>query len=166
MRGADGRFRWDPRSDVERFWSYTKKGPGGCVDWTGSGSRYGKFSTRDRKTKKQTHHLAHRWIYERCLGPVGDLLVMHSCDRPRCVSLQHLSPGTQKQNIADAIAKGRRLRLQGARHHKARLTAREVREIRRRASKGETHKSLAIEFGVTRPTITAAVAGRNWGHIK
>lgn len=32
---------------------------------------------------------------------------MHACDNPGCVKLQHLTIGTQRDNILDAQAKGR-----------------------------------------------------------
>jgi len=51
---------------------------------------------------------AHRYSYTLYKGeiPIG-LNIMHSCDNPRCCRPEHLSAGTQKQNIYDAIAKGR-----------------------------------------------------------
>jgi hypothetical protein len=159
FRRPDGKAALDPRSDVERFWSMTRKGPGGCVDWVGSGQRYGKFMTRLR-TGKQKAHLAHRWIYEKCVGRLGRKQALHSCDRPKCVALQHLSPGTQKQNIADASAKGRR--AVGERHPLTKLTEADVRLIRARAGEGESHYSIARAYGMSRSAISAIVARRTW----
>ena len=36
------------------------------------------------------------------------MVVMHTCDNPGCCNPNHLILGTQRQNIEDCIAKGRR----------------------------------------------------------
>jgi hypothetical protein len=94
-------------NDLLRFESKTRR-DGDCVMWTGSVDKdgYGKFATGPGGGQK--HHRPHRWIFERLRGPIPDgLVLMHTCDRPGCVNVDHLVVGTQKENIHDAIAKGR-----------------------------------------------------------
>jgi hypothetical protein len=51
---------------------------------------------------------AHRVAWELVNGPIPDgLIVCHHCDTPPCVKVSHLFLGTQKDNMADASAKGR-----------------------------------------------------------
>lgn len=51
---------------------------------------------------------AHRFSYELHLGPIpSGKIIMHKCDNPICVNPDHLIPGSQKENINDAQAKGR-----------------------------------------------------------
>ena len=46
------------------------------------------------------------WMLE--YGPVPKgLFVLHSCDVPACVRVSHLFLGTQKDNVRDAVKKGR-----------------------------------------------------------
>lgn len=41
-------------------------------------------------------------------GPLpDDIYALHSCDNPRCISLDHLFKGTAKDNTQDMMAKGR-----------------------------------------------------------
>lgn len=76
-----------------------------CWVWIGArtGSGYGAHKFRGVRA-----HLAHRESYIRFVGeiPKGKLL-MHSCDNPACVNPSHLTVGTYKDNIQDAIKKKR-----------------------------------------------------------
>lgn len=76
-----------------------------CVEWTGAknGDGYGSVRYRGRVMR------AHRVAWERAYGPIpAGLQVLHRCDNPPCVNLNHLWLGTNTDNIHDAIAKGRR----------------------------------------------------------
>ena len=78
-----------------------------CWEWIGgtSGGGYGKF----RVYHKQW--LAHRWSYEYFTGTIPEgLLVLHACDNPSCVNPDHLFVGTQADNQADMVAKGRQFK--------------------------------------------------------
>lgn len=76
----------------------------GCHIWRGSRNvgGYGRL-TRDGAILS-----AHRVAWELANGPIPDgKVVLHKCDNPLCVNPEHLSIGTQKENVLDAIAKGR-----------------------------------------------------------
>lgn len=50
----------------------------------------------------------HRWIWEQKYGPIpDDKKVLHKCDNPACINVDHLFLGTQKDNVQDAVNKGR-----------------------------------------------------------
>lgn len=80
----------------------------GCLLWTGSvvthrGVSYGNFKVDGRST------LVHRWVYQYTygvtLGP--GQVVRHTCDVSLCVHPDHLLVGTQADNVADCIERGR-----------------------------------------------------------
>lgn len=58
----------------------------------------------------------HRVVFEHEHGeiPTG-MVIMHTCDNPPCVKLDHLRLGTYSENIQDAYDKGRKMGRREAR---------------------------------------------------
>ena len=63
--------------------------------------------------------LAHRWAWSQVYGdiPLG-MVIAHYCDVRLCVEPLHLWLGTQRENLADMDAKGRRVNNQPGKGHK------------------------------------------------
>ncbi len=137
----------------------------GCVLWIGCKNidGYGKIDCRVRKRMVGAHRVA----YELAHGPIPDgLHVLHRCDNPPCVNVEHLFLGTQADNNADMDAKGRRVSSHGERHRSAKLTEDLVREIRRRYSAGGiSQPALAAEFGIDKAGICRLLNRKNWKHV-
>jgi len=78
----------------------------GCWIWNGRLDEYGYGRVDDLR---QVPVRVHRASYERAHGVTlsRDVYLMHSCDKPACINPEHLSPGTQKENIRDMWSKGR-----------------------------------------------------------
>lgn len=89
---------------VARFWARVKKTEGGCWIWTGGKFRRGYGALWDGS---KTWY-AHRLSYELHKGPIPPgAVIMHACDTRSCVNPEHLVAGTQRDNIRDAVTKGR-----------------------------------------------------------
>ncbi len=59
-------------------------------------------------TSHDTYSHAHRVVWEAYNAePLGDRIVMHSCDNPGCCNPAHLVAGTQTDNMRDCSTKGR-----------------------------------------------------------
>lgn len=105
---------------------------------------------------------AHRLSFRAFNGPIEEgQNVCHRCDNPPCWNPAHLFAGSLTQNNHDRDRKGRTQR--GERHHAARLTEEEVREIR---ASGLTGTALARHYGVSPFTIYKLLDGRSWKHVK
>jgi hypothetical protein len=96
-------------SPVERFFSNFKApDPSSCWFWqSGKNAKgYGMFSY-ESKTIRATH-FAYLWATGNL--PEKGKVLMHTCDNSSCVNPAHLVLGTQTQNVADMVAKGRQFK--------------------------------------------------------
>lgn len=145
---------------VSVYWTRVNKTES-CWLWTGAKTSAGYGDV----VFQRKHILAHRfsWALQNGEIPKG-LLALHRCDTPLCVRPDHLFLGTDADNCADAMAKGRANRVT-----RAKLTPDQVREIRAAYSyKGGVSNSyeLAAKYNVHHGTIVGVTSGRTWGHIK
>ena len=76
----------------------------GCHLWVGSVNHAGYGTTRRDGKFIRVHRAA--WEAERGSVPAG-LHVLHRCDVPSCVNVEHLFLGTHAENMADRDSKGR-----------------------------------------------------------
>lgn len=130
----------------------------GCYLWMGAYSGdYGKFAPSRALVED-----AHRWAWRLYRGPIPPgLCVLHRCDTPICVNVDHLYLGTHQVNMADRDAKGRQAR--GERQGNADLTEAVVREIF--AAHG-TLQEIADAYGVCQSTVFNIKRGKSWKHLK
>ena len=71
-----------------------------CKPYHGCKNQWGYGST--------SKGLAHRVAWEKAHGPIPKgMYVLHRCDNPPCINVEHLFLGTQAENMRDMAAKGR-----------------------------------------------------------
>jgi len=136
-----------------------------CIEFEGAiNNGYGRIYDPAKKRQVQ----AHRFYYEKFIGPIPDgLYVCHHCDNRRCVNPDHLFVGTAKDNTQDAVKKGRLVNnwpnYYGEQSGMAKLTRRDVDEIRQRyATEVTSYTRLAKEYGVHHTTIGNIIRGDCW----
>lgn len=156
----------DRRSWEERFEARVLKTES-CWLWTGPvhSFGYGVVASKDCGHKSIG---AHRASYLHFIGDIPDgMCVCHVCDNPRCVRPEHLFLGTNKANIADMVAKRRNTR--GESHPKAKLTERQVREIRSSYTPklvgGWTIPALAEKYGLSTSTVGGILRRKIWRDV-
>lgn len=148
----------------ERFWEKVDKsgGPDACWIWQGTRNwdNYGFIKRPDSRG----NILAHRLSFQIAFGDIPPgTEVTHSCDHPPCVNPQHLRAKTHKFNMEEAALRGR-LGMKGEKHHRAKLTDSQVREM---LKKLQTTPALVVaeEYGVSETTAWSIRERRTWKHI-
>lgn len=169
------------RPAVERFWSKVFKTLT-CWLWTAGRFQkpgqqpYGAFAVNHQNRP------AHRYAWELVGPPIPPGHgIYHICDVSLCVRNDdegwyevggkllprrgHLFMGTQADNMADMVQKGRS--LSGARSPRgiARLTVADVLEIRRLRNTGVSQVTLGSMFGVSPNHVSGIIHRRYWTHI-
>jgi hypothetical protein len=108
----------------------------------------------------------HRAAYRAFKGEPGPLHVLHSCDVRSCINPDHLFLGTNADNIADSMSKGRRKGVPRNRPHgltyasrpgahdiKLKVPRSEWPAIMVRLDAGESQKRVAADYSVNPTTI-------------
>jgi hypothetical protein len=102
---------------------------------------------------------AHRasWILACGQIPAG-IDVLHRCDNPSCVNVDHLFLGTPKENTRDMMAKGRHGWRNGTPWQKLNsVDGERIRDLRRA---GHTQQEIADWLDVSRPLISMVLSGK------
>src|SRR5215467_11529104 len=129
---------------------------GACLVWTGALDHKGYGRLIFNGQWWAIHRLVWTWNY----GPIPDgLFVLHSCDNPACARPDHLFLGTHQDNMDDMMKKGRSSDQRGARNANAKLTPKQVVEIR--SAKG-SQESIARRYGITQSMVSKIKLRRNW----
>lgn len=138
---------------IERFMDKVSPEPNsGCWLWTGgvASHGYGMFWIDGKvdTAPRQSYRLF-------CDDITEGLHIMHKCDVRLCVNPEHLSLGTNADNVQDKVRKGRAAK---------KLTPEQVLDIRSRFGT-ESIKSIARAFGVNKRLIQFIVRGQSWAHV-
>lgn len=135
----------------------------GCIEYRGKSSPNGYGSIYHGGRSFLAHRLS--FAFANGLDPAAELrreaVVMHSCDNRRCVNPRHLSRGTQADNMADAVRKGRM--PMGSGRHGAKLTDEVVRRLR---SGAMSEADACRECGTFYMVARKARLGYTWKHVR
>jgi len=136
----------------------------GCLIWTGGKMWKGYGRTKVDGRMKRVHRLA----WEQVNGPIpAGMDCLHNCpggDNRACIEIEHLWLGTNADNVADKIAKGRQSRKgpQGEAHPKAKVTNEQVLAIR---NDWRPLRAIAREYGMHSRNVSAIRNRETWTHI-
>lgn len=132
-----------------------------CILWQGpvNGDGYGLVTVDGHST------VVTRVILAGKLGRVlGEgMQALHRCDRPPCINPNHLFEGTNADNIADKIEKGRQYPIW---RPMAEITTADVEEIRERFALGQSKMGIARFFGISEKRVRNILNGKTLRYIR
>jgi len=150
------RFQDSPK----KFWGHARQTEDGCLLWQGAKTEdgYGYFRARNGGV-----HLCHRHAWELMNGSIPPgLCVLHRCDVPSCINIDHLFLGTPQDNMRDMVNKGRASVRPGESNPRAYLTYTLVKEMRILFDNGMSTTDVARHYGIPRSTASNVVYRYNW----
>lgn len=152
----------DPRPEIpaeKRFHEKYEISENGCWLWNSRDSRSRACSFWFRKVRMTAYRAS--YLMHKGEIPKG-MVVRHKCDDPACVNPEHLELGTQIDNCADKVLRGRCNAKAGSAHSNTSLTEKDVLDMR---ASSESRKALAIRYGLHYMTVTDIIKRRTWTHI-
>lgn len=138
-----------------------------CIQFSGSINEAGYGRTQFMGRQYLAHRLAFALNQMKHPDALKGVVIRHRCDNPSCINVDHLLPGTAADNMRDKVERGRQ--LVGEQIPQSKLTAAQVVAIRaayRPRSRHANQRALAKAYGVSQATISLAIAGIHWKHIK
>ena len=140
----------------------------GCIEWQGSKDRDGYGQINYEGVTKRAHRVVYCDYHNIVLEDIDNLVVMHTCDNPSCINPNHLTVGTQKDNVRDMLLKGRRYDSSGENNPRAIVDATTVNYIRKNYIKG--HKefggaALGRRFGLAKTSVFHIINGSSWSTV-
>lgn len=154
---------------IERVKKKLTRTAKGCLEYKGTKRRgYGAVRV-DRNRVVGVHRLL--WIDAH--GPIPEgLFVCHHCDNRMCANVDHLFLGTNEENTADKVQKGRQARgasiwknrksARGTKHGRAKLSEADVLAIR---DESTPYDECAAKYGVSPSLIRQIRKGEVWTHL-
>jgi hypothetical protein len=154
-KNHNGLFR---RMSVEQRFLFNVEKTNGCWNWTASvdSDGYGRFSGTLRG---QLYKKAHRFSYAFYHGDIGDKLVCHTCDNPRCVNPAHLFLGSNAENMADRFSKGRFRIPTGEHSHLAKISEEQAKAI---LIDPRPYAKIAQDYAIAASTVGSIKNRNSW----
>ena len=131
-----------------------------CWEWMGTRTKngYGQIQYKGKKI------LIHRLMWFLTWGYMPKKLILHSCDNPSCFNPDHLSEGTQQDNMDDKVKRNRQAK--GEKQGLSKLTEKKVIAIKKKYKSGRYNQTeLGERFGVSHAAICRIINRKTWKHL-
>lgn len=136
-----------------------------CIIWTRTLHYLGYGQAGHYRGEVKTHRIS----YTITNGPIPEgMVIRHKCDVRACVNPDHLEIGTQGDNVADMISRGRAVFPRpkpGAANPQAVLSEDDAWNIRFGLSQIFSQGDIARAYDASPMAISRLVRGQSWQHL-
>lgn len=134
----------------------------GCFECTSHVVNRGGYTEYHFNNRK---YLLHRYVYEECFGEIPEgMIVRHKCDNRLCINPEHLELGTHQDNMKDMVNRDRQCR--GEKSPFAKLSEKDIPDIRILLQNGVTQSEIALKYNVSRTTVGYIKRNKTWSHVR
>jgi hypothetical protein len=122
----------------------------------------GRLNLILRREGASVHVRPSRLVCEAWWGapPFKGAETCHGDGNPSNNHFSNLRWGTRKDNCADMVRHG--TRRCGEKHHNARLSAKDIDQIRKRAAAGERQQTIADDYGIRQSQVSRIASKVRW----
>jgi len=109
----------------------------------------------------------HRWMYMKhhnIDSLSSDVVIRHACDVPSCINPKHLLRGSHYDNAQDRVKRGRSNSPIGVKSGQAKLTEKQVLEIR--ANTVDSCCKLGTQYNISNTVVHGIRTRKSWKHLK
>lgn len=162
---------------VKSFWSHVSKSPHskGCCEFIGEYTN-GGYGRVHLTGGGRGRFMAHRISWKLHTGQNTELFVCHHCDNRKCVNPEHMFLGTNRDNIVDAVKKGRipianPLKRKpewiacGEQIGSSLFTNEQILEMRSMYDSGVIQDKICKKFNTIASTVSRIVRRLSWKHL-
>lgn len=111
--------------------------------------------------RKGRMNLISRYLWEQEYGPISKgFCVLHKCDTPLCINLNHFFLGTRSDNNKDMAFKNRY--AIGIKHPSHKLTENQVIQIRKDS---DSQRIIAKKYGISQSQVGSIKTRRYWKEL-
>lgn len=132
-----------------------------CIEWGGFRNR-GGYGRRYWRGKQW---LTHRITWTEAHGPIPEGMdVLHKCDNPACMNIEHLYLGNDKDNARDRDSRNRRRAPKGAFNGRAEIH--EFTAVRIKMLRGHMKvRDVSALLGINKSQVANIMRGDSWKHV-
>jgi len=153
------------QSDIDRFNSKIEKLESGCWIFIGAKDEHG-YGAFHSNTYRRAHRFS--WFMHHGLIPDG-LFVLHKCDNPPCIRVDHLYLGDYSQNTKDMMDRNRqstpKITYIGEQSKAARITNEQALHIKKLLEEGICSSKIARIVDVSNHIVYRIKTKKCWKHL-
>jgi len=132
-----------------------------CLSHKANRDGYPKIQRHREPTRTIARHI----LFKKFGVQPNYIVCRHTCDHEWCINPDHVIAGTQQQNVADRVSRGRTVSRTKTGYIRSELSEDKIRTIREMRSEGIKQATIARMFNIHQSNVSLIVSRRTWSHL-